>query len=112
MSEKKLLTDSNVVDADAQSVAVSEPANGQEITNQKPKQNLPRWAKKLIRLLIKVLVIAAAGLAIWRWVGNIHIIHDNNMYPNVKDGDLLVTYKLQPYVIDDVVLYQHDGLAP
>lgn len=31
------------------------------------------------------------------------------MFPSVRDGDLLISYKLQEPDIDDVVLYKHDG---
>ena len=34
----------------------------------------------------------------------------NYMYPSVRDGDLCLLYKLDPYYLNDVVLYKnHDG---
>lgn len=65
-----------------------------------------RWMIKLGKLMVKVGMLLLIGFALWMWVGNIHITHDNNMYPHIKDGDLVVTYKLQPYIIGDAVLYE------
>lgn len=31
------------------------------------------------------------------------------MYPAIRDGDLVITYKLEPINVGDVVMYEHSG---
>ena len=71
----------------------------------------PRKKKKrlgpLPRFLIKLAVVAAATLVVFTFVLGVHIHHGNRMYPFVLDGDLLITYKLDPYHTGDVVVYRN-----
>lgn len=83
-----------------------EPA---EVTEEKKKKKLPKWLRRMIRFFIKLILIAGIGWAVWTYVGNIYITHDNNMYPSIKDGDLVITYKLEDYYEEDVVLFEKDG---
>lgn len=58
------------------------------------------------RLLLKVVIIGAVGWALFTYVIGVEIYHGENMYPFIMDGDLLVTYKLDPYNVGDVVSYR------
>ena len=63
------------------------------------------WKSLLIKLgIIIVLVVIALT-----YVGGIHVIHDNYMYPKVGDGDLVITYKLNQLYSGDVIVYEVDG---
>ena len=45
----------------------------------------------------------------YQFVFGITILYGNYMYPAVRDGDLVISYKLQSPIINDIVLYKHDG---
>lgn len=45
----------------------------------------------------------------FKFVLGIFIFHGNYMFPAVRDGDLCITYRLERYIIGDVVLYNTDG---
>lgn len=60
----------------------------------------------LVRLLIKLAVIAAILAVMGIYVMGVHVQHGNRMHPYIMDGDLLVTYKLDTYRVGDVVLYR------
>lgn len=73
----------------------------------KAKKKAKKRLKKAVRgLLIKILLIAVIIFSVWHWVGEVYILHTNAMYPHLKDGSLIVTYKLGKLMKDDVVLYE------
>lgn len=63
----------------------------------------------MLRLLIK---IAAVVLIVWlmfTFVLGFNIHYGNNMHPAIRDGDLVISYRLQSPYINAAVLYTHDG---
>lgn len=80
-----------------------------DTNKNKKKSKLPKWLRAWIHLLIKMLVLCLIGVLVWNFVAQVHIIHDNNMYPHLKDGDLVVAFKLQEPVKSDAVLYLNKG---
>ncbi len=36
-------------------------------------------------------------------------VHGNSMYPSLRDGDLCITYKLEPYTTSEVIAYRASG---
>ena len=80
---------------------------------KKPKGK-PRKKKKTTKqLVIGVLIkIAAIVLVVWglfTFVLGITIHYGNNMHPMVRDGDLVITLRLQKPFINAAVMYRHDG---
>ena len=65
-----------------------------------------RKYKFLIRFLIKTAVIAASAIMVFSFVFGVDIYHGNEMHPSLKDGDLVLTYKLGKYNLGDVVRYK------
>lgn len=63
----------------------------------------------MIRLILKLAVIVAATWVLMNYVFGIFILRGNYMFPAVRDGDLILTYKLEEYSIGDVVMYEHEG---
>lgn len=63
-------------------------------------------------LLIRTVVIAAAGYLLLTQVFLLRQVSGMDMFPAVKDGDLAIVFKLQQeYIKDDVIAYQTgDGL--
>jgi len=60
----------------------------------------------LWRFVVKLLLVACILVAVFRFVLGVHIQHGNQMYPFVMDGDLVVTFKLEPVREGDVVAYR------
>lgn len=65
--------------------------------------------KAILKLLIKLTVIAGIIYVFFAFVGDIGVVHDNNNFPNLKDGDLTITYKLDGYYTGDLVKYDFEG---
>lgn len=63
-----------------------------------------------VSLLLRVIVLAAAG---WLLFTQVFLLAQNTglgMFPALKDGDLMVVFRLQPdYAKNDVVAYRADG---
>ncbi|MBQ7245358.1 MAG: signal peptidase I [Firmicutes bacterium] len=80
---------------------------------KKPKKQLTekqKTVRALRRLITKIVIVAAAAAILLTWVGSVAVCHDNNMFPAVRDGDLIITYKLGGYYNDDIVLYNMGGI--
>ena len=65
--------------------------------------------KVLKRLSIKIIGYGLLLILILNFVIGIYQIHDNDMFPSLRDGDLVITYKLGGYYTGDVVVYKADG---
>ena len=73
-----------------------------------PKKRRKRTLKqRFIALLIKIGVIAAAVWILVTYVGGVFICHTSDMFPALRDGDLVITYRLGEYHSGDVVVYQY-----
>ncbi len=68
--------------------------------------------KRTIRAFVmKLIVIAALGYAMLAYVFGFSVMQGENMYPRVRDGDLMIYYRLQDsYTITDVVTFTRDGV--
>lgn len=71
----------------------------------------PRKKKKrmspLLRFLLKLTGVTLILWLVFSFVLGVHIHHGNRMYPFLMDGDLLITYKLDPYNVEDAVVYRN-----
>ena len=77
---------------------------------KRPPQKKPKSDGQLfLKLLIKLAVIVLAVWAVLSFVLCVNVHYGNNMHPAVRDGDLVVTYRLQNPFINAVVLYEHNG---
>ena len=66
--------------------------------------------KEYLKLLVKILALIFAGWLIFTKVFLITQASGEGMFPAVKDGDLLIVYRMQKeYRKNDVVTYQKDG---
>lgn len=62
--------------------------------------------KSTQNLLIKMGVFLVSVIILFGVVFNVQIAHSNIMYPSIKDGDLIISFKLDKFFNnDDVVLY-------
>ena len=80
----------------------------EEKQNKEPKASAGagRKYKFLVRFFIKAAVIATAVILVFTFVFGVDIYHGNEMHPSLKDGDLVITYKLGKYNLGDVVRYK------
>lgn len=63
-----------------------------------------------ISLLFRILFLALAGWVLFSYVFLITQVSGNAMFPAVKDGDLVIGFRLQQeYAKNDVVIYTVDG---
>ena len=89
--------------------SVPEPEPKPEEKPAKKKKVNPhpyRWMIKLGKLMVKIAILTILFSSVWIWVGSVAVLHDNNMYPSIKDGDLVVACKLMDYLPEDIVLYE------
>ena len=61
-------------------------------------------------LLLKVAAIAAVTAVLMCFVVTVRICRDTDMYPNLRDGDLVLLQRTHDVSFDDVILYEHDGI--
>lgn len=86
--------------------AKSEPLS--QIINGRRNRALDRQG--YISLLLRVLFLALAGWVLFTQVFLITQATGNEMFPAVKDGDLIICYRLQKdYAKNDVVIYTVNG---
>lgn len=69
-----------------------------------------RFREDFIRLIVRIVFIA---VALWLLLTQVFLItqaHGQNMFPAVKDGDLMIAFRLQrEYVKGDVIVCTVDG---
>jgi signal peptidase I len=82
-------------------------------TSEDPEEYLKKKgeAKKSVRnFFIKLVVLVLSIWLIFTFVFGIFQVYGEYMYPSVRDGDLVLYYRLSnEYCIDDVVAFQQDG---
>lgn len=90
-----------------------EAASGQAADEKNSSANArakkPSTKKLLIRFLIKLFSVIAIAVIIFTFVFCVNIHYGNNMHPAVRDGDLLISYRLQKPYLNAVVLYESAG---
>ena len=66
--------------------------------------------KGYISLLWRIILLAIAGYLLFNYVFIITQVSGNDMFPAVKDGDLIIGFRLQQtYLKNDVVVYRMNG---
>ena len=85
----------------------SKPAKSSE--EQVAKRKLTKPQKALLRLLSKIALIVITITTLLTFVGGVFICHDNDNFPMVKDGDLVITYRLDKYYSGDFIVYEVEG---
>lgn len=85
-------------------------SNKRQDTGEKKKERkLKLYIRRFIKLMIKLGILAGVFILIFKYVFGIHYLRGNYMFPALKDGDLILTYKLEEPVKNDVVLYDMNG---
>lgn len=110
--EKTSESEKNTEANDSKSEKNSKP--DQKNPPKKKPKGKPRKKKKttkqlVIGVLIKIGVIVLVVWGVFTFVLGITIHYGNNMHPMVRDGDLVITLRLQKPFINAAVMYRHDG---
>lgn len=74
------------------------------------RRNAAEIRNGYISLLIRIIVLALIGWLLFTQIFLIAQASGNDMFPAVKDGDLLIGFRMQrDYQKDDVVVYERNG---
>lgn len=69
-----------------------------------------RLKKRIRELIIKIFVLFLGVYILVSYIFGVHVVHDNNMFPSIRDGDLVITYRLVgKYATDHVFSYKYNG---
>lgn len=78
-----------------------------------PKKKQTKKKKTTAQLLTGFLIkLAAIVLAVWllfTFILGLVIHYGNNMHPAIRDGDLIISLRVQRPFLNAAVLYEHDG---
>ena len=81
-----------------------------ETTKKEPQKKKVKSDKQLLlNFLIKFAAIAVFIWVAFSFVLGLHLQNGNNMHPFVRDGDLVISLRVQKPYINSAVLYKHDG---
>jgi signal peptidase I len=87
---------------------VKKPA--EQTAEQKERQGRDENLTIILKFVIKLLSVCLALWVLFTFVFGICQVSGESMYPSLRDGDLILYYRLeQDYQIDDVVIYEMDG---
>ncbi len=85
----------------------------QNAEKKAPKKKQTKKKKTTAQLLTGFLIkLAAIALAVWllfTFVLGLVIHYGNNMHPAIRDGDLIISLRVQRPYLNAAVLYEHDG---
>ena len=63
-----------------------------------------------LQLLVRIILVLVLGYFLLNHVFLITQVHGNDMFPSMKDGDLIICYRLQrQFAKNDVVVYTENG---
>lgn len=73
--------------------------------SKKLKPNIKVFLKSVV---LKLAILVTALFIVFHFLIGVCYVTGNNMFPNVKDGDLIITWKLSDLQRNDVVIYEND----
>ncbi len=65
-----------------------------------------RTKRRAGRLIARIIVLAVIFRVLTSYVFGVYLVKGNSMYPSLRDGDLCITYRLEPYTHSEVIAYQ------
>lgn len=78
----------------------------------KRRRNKVALKEGYIDLLIRIILLVFVGYIIFTQVFIVSRARGNEMFPSIKDGDLLIGFRLQQhYEKNDVITYKVDGVS-
>ena len=72
------------------------------------RRQMPAWLRELLALLLKIAAVILVIVLLFTFVYGLHRNRDPDMNPAVKDGDLVIFYRLdRHYVFGDTLLLDY-----
>lgn len=105
-SADKITPAGQSADPEANTEQADEKAAGDK--KKKPKKK-KTTSQILVGFLIKLAAIALAVWLLFTFLLGLVIHYGNNMHPAIRDGDLIITLRVQRPYLDAAVMYEHDG---
>ena len=97
------------VEAEAEAVLRQAFPNAPAQRSGAPAPQVPLW-KEALNFGLKLAAIAVAFLLLFTFVYGLHRNTDPDMFPMVKDGDLVLFYRLdKEYAVRDLLLLNYEG---
>lgn len=94
---------------DRQKIRVRAPCGNEDEANDAGKKR-KKQQKELRRLLLRVVFWGIAGWVLFTQVFMLARVQGMDMFPSVKDGDLMVVFRLKRnYMSKDVIVYEAEG---
>ena len=88
----------------------AEPEKAKKASDAQMKPKKKRTAKSYaISFFIKVFVTLIVLTVVFRFIAGIHICHTNCAYPTIRDGELILTYRLADLKQGTMIVYRRDG---
>ena len=95
---------------DSKALKICVDLTAMAVANETLDMYFETFGKEMIQLIQRLVIIA---LAAWIFLTKVLVItqaHGQNMFPSVKDGDLIIAFRLQgKYQKDDIVICTADG---
>ena len=109
----EVLPDNPAEEINAQSPEKTPDKAEQNAEKKSPKKKQTKKKKTTAQLLTGFLIkLAAIALAVWllfTFILGLVIHYGNNMHPAIRDGDLIISLRVQRPYLNAAVLYEHDG---
>ena len=81
-----------------------------DIETEKKAIQEPSLAQDIIQLLLKIVLIILAVILVFTFMYGMARINDVSMKPAIKDGDLVMYYRLDKrFVSGDIAVFKKDG---
>ena len=88
----------------------AEPEKDKKASDAQMKPKKKRTAKSYaISFFIKVFVTLIVLTVVFRFIAGVHICHTNCAYPTIRDGELILTYRLADLKQGTMIVYRRDG---
>ena len=97
---------------DNETTNITEQTDGTDVAAAKePVSDTPKKKKKkrsalsyAVSFFVKIGLTVLCVWVLITYVGGVFMCHDNRSYPMIKDGDLVITYRLGEYRQGDLVV--------
>jgi len=87
----------------------SDPTEPEKKEKSKKKKPVT-FVSELMYLVSKICIIVVIIAILFTFVFGLYRVNDNTMTPNVKDGDLLLTYRIdKEYAVNDIIIVKING---
>lgn len=111
--QAEVLPDNPAEEINAHSPEKTPDKAEQNAEKKTPKKKQTKKKKTTAQLLTGFLIkLTAIVLAVWllfTFILGLVIHYGNNMHPAIRDGDLIISLRVQRPYLNAAVLYEHDG---